>query len=234
MVKETLEYTLLPVSSPQQDQDNSPGNHTNNINDIERIERGKPNYIDNPIVISSFKESFSHNVIPKPKRFHERVFSIVSDVCIQCADINVNIDSKHTMMKKSFFVSAEVIFSFVYHWYWQFIVHDPFCSWLFRCGCVVIWNGGWNNCNYWRNINNGGPRCPWCMARRNISWTTDYLIYALMMVVFLAALYYRKKSVYTYAVVWRWTLPMASYFLFGIIVGVIFKIATGYPYFIFI
>lgn len=27
------------------------------------------------------------------------------------------------------------------------MLHNPFCGWVFRCGCVASWAGGWANCN---------------------------------------------------------------------------------------
>jgi hypothetical protein len=44
---------------------------------------------------------------------------------------------------------------------WLF--HNPYCGFLFRCGCTWNWLacGGWCPCNV---HNNARPWCPWCMA----------------------------------------------------------------------
>merc|ERR1711934_57455 len=49
------------------------------------------------------------------------------------------------------------------------ILHNPMCDFLFRCGCVVNWKGGWNNCNI---HNPEGPHCPFCESAGWYAWIT--------------------------------------------------------------
>eukprot|EP00929_Paragymnodinium_shiwhaense_P034187 TRINITY_DN18636_c0_g1_i1.p2 TRINITY_DN18636_c0_g1~~TRINITY_DN18636_c0_g1_i1.p2 ORF type:complete len:232 (+),score=20.29 TRINITY_DN18636_c0_g1_i1:76-771(+) len=45
----------------------------------------------------------------------------------------------------------------------DYFFHNPFCSYLFRCGCGLAWSwkDGWADCNV---HNHTGPRCPWCIC----------------------------------------------------------------------
>lgn len=123
--------------------------------------------------------------------------------------------------------AVEVALAMPFHWYFQYFIHDPFCNMLFKCGCVWVFAGGWKNCNYF-NLE-GMPKCPWCASRWYVSWTTDYLVFALMIVTYFIFLYNRKR----FNILWRYVAPMVVYFAVGSLVGLIFKLATGYPtYFI--
>ncbi|CAJ1412463.1 unnamed protein product [Effrenium voratum] len=88
----------------------------------------------------------------------------------------------------------------------QQVVHNKFCNLLFRCNCTWEWAGGWDNCNV---HNATGPRCPWCVARQSISWTTDCLPLALMLLTFAEA---NCRG-------WPWLLqlllPVLSFLLLG-------------------
>ena len=105
----------------------------------------------------------------------------------------------------------------------QVVFHNQLCGWLFRCGCVWEWSGGWACCNV---HNPAGPRCPWCTARHYVSWTTDCLVLALMVL----ALHEASRR--------GWPRPAAAaaaaavFFVAGAAVALAFKVATGYPYFI--
>jgi hypothetical protein len=123
--------------------------------------------------------------------------------------------------------AVEVALAIPFNFYFQYFIHDPFCNMLFKCGCVWVFAGGWKNCNYFNS--EGLPKCPWCASRWYVSWTTDYLVFALMIVTYFIFLYNRKR----FNILWRYIAPMVVYFAVGSLVGLIFKLATGYPtYFI--
>jgi hypothetical protein len=108
------------------------------------------------------------------------------------------------------------------------IIHNPFCNWLFKCGCTWTWEGGWKDCNV---HNETGPKCPWCMARASVEWLTNWFLFALMILSFIFVLYHRRRfSSPLLAALARWTAPFIMYFVAGIIVGAAFK--SDYPYFI--
>eukprot|EP00913_Durusdinium_trenchii_P005758 g5372.t1 len=105
----------------------------------------------------------------------------------------------------------------------QQVVHNKFCSWLFRCGCTWEWSGGWDNCNV---HNASGPKCPWCVARLSLAWTTDCLPLAVMLLAF------SEAKIRGWAWWLRLLLPVLSFFLLGTLVALCFKFTSGYPYFI--
>lgn len=112
--------------------------------------------------------------------------------------------------------------------YWfQVVIHNKFCNFLFKCGCNWNWDGGWKDCNV-HNIE--GPRCPWCRARASISWTTDYLLTVLMIMSYIYLLSNRKKIIGQ--PICRILGPVLVYFTVGTVVGACF-LSDGYPYFIF-
>ena len=122
---------------------------------------------------------------------------------------------------------AEAIFGINYCYWFQTIIHNQFCNFLFKCGCTWNWDGGWKDCNV---HNTEGPRCPWCRARASISWTTDYLLTFLMTFTYIYLLSKRKKIMGH--PICRLLCPILIYFVFGVIVGAFF-LWDGYPYFIF-
>ena len=105
----------------------------------------------------------------------------------------------------------------------QVLFHNAFCGWAFRCGCVWPWAGGWDCCNV---HNATGPKCPWCLARESVSWTTDCLVLALMVIAHHEAVDRGLP---------RWVplaAPPAVFLVVGLAVAAGFKLATGYPYFL--
>lgn len=122
---------------------------------------------------------------------------------------------------------VEVTFGLNYCYWFQVMIHNKFCNFLFKCGCTWEWDGGWKDCNV---HNSEGPRCPWCCARANISWTTDYLLTALMMIIYIYLLSRRKKSWIGHPIS-RFVAPIVVYFVSGVVVGALFLV-DGYPHFI--
>eukprot|EP00937_MAST-01D_sp_MAST-1D-sp2_P007599 g7599.t1 len=106
----------------------------------------------------------------------------------------------------------------------QVLFHNEYCGWLFRCGCVWQWAGGWQDCNVHRR--DDGPRCPWCTAKRSISWTTDCLVLGLMVLSWHEV---RARRLGPWAAVGA---PAAVFFAVGLLVALIFKLSVGYPYMI--
>lgn len=105
----------------------------------------------------------------------------------------------------------------------QLIFHSEFCNWMFRCGCVWTWSGGWKNCNIW---NSTGPRCPWCLCHENVSWTADCLVLATMILSI-----YEAKLRKLHPVLWPLS-AIAVFLIVGLVVGFCFKVSYGYPYFV--
>jgi hypothetical protein len=64
------------------------------------------------------------------------------------------------------------------------IFHNPTCDWMFKCGCTWDWDGGWDRCNI---HNPEPPHCPFCSGDPIATWTTSYLVVAMMIVGFYPA-----------------------------------------------
>jgi hypothetical protein len=148
--------------------------------------------------------------------------------CGDCCGIDpLQNDVICTKVKKYIEGFVEVIFGLNYCYWFQVIIHNKFCDFLFKCGCTWEWDGGWKDCNV---HNSEGPRCPWCCARTNISWTTDYMLTALMMITYIYLLSRRKKSWIGHPFS-RFVAPILVYFISGVIVGACFLVG-GYPHFV--
>lgn len=145
--------------------------------------------------------------------------------CMQCSGVQDGDDAPLRRRKYCLTITeASVAVTFCF-WFEQ-IVHNKFCDFLFKCNCTWTWAGGWDDCNVWNQV--GAPRCPWCTARANVSWTTDYLLFALMVIAYFTALRLRKRIDITA----RFALPVVVYFLVGTLVGYLFKATGTYPTFI--
>ena len=179
--------------------------------DYESLLKGEED--DDTIIDNTLKKSCTRG--PIIDRFY--------NFCHTCAGVD---DGKATN-KQILLTAVEVAFAIPFNWYFQYFIHDPFCNIMFKCGCVWVFSGGWKNCNFF-NLE-GLPKCPWCASRWYVSWTTDYLIFALMIVTYVIYLYNRKR----FCFLWRYVMPIVVYFVVGLVVGLIFKLATGYDYFIF-
>lgn len=150
--------------------------------------------------------------------------------CMECCDIDPAEDSEEECTKMMKITGCEVAVAITYCYWFQYLIHDEWCNFMFKCGCGFVYTKSWWGCNYWDL--DSDVRCPWCVARANVSWTTDNLIFALMAVSFLTCLYYRRRIKY-YPTAVRWIAPAAMYFVSGTFVGLIFKLASSYPHFLF-
>jgi hypothetical protein len=122
---------------------------------------------------------------------------------------------------------------------------------------------GWNLCNV-HNPNPTAPRCPWCISPRDTpawTWTTSRTVIVGMMVASWAVVGWKvqrqreqeqlsktapatpivatKQGKYqcikrAASPIKRWIAPLAWFFWHHAIVGLIFGLATGYPYWFFI
>jgi hypothetical protein len=172
----------------------------------------------NAAVVDDVKDQGAAVALRRPARG-------VCGLCAKCCDVNED-DDEPLRRKKYCLAAAEVSVATTLCYWFERIIHNKFCDFLFKCNCTWTWAGGWDNCNVWNN--QGLPRCPWCTARANVSWTTDSLLFALMLTTYLTALRFRKRIDITA----RFALPIIIYFLVGTLVGYIFKATGTYPTFI--
>lgn len=81
----------------------------------------------------------------------------------------------------------------IYFFSWFF--HNPFCGFIFQCGCTFAGTPGigWKHCNV-HNVS--GPKCPWCNAKKNVVWLVDTnSVNILMFISYLIAAIYQWKKV---------------------------------------
>ena len=155
------------------------------------------------------------------------------DFCHTCAGITPQDPASERKAKAARCV-VEVSCGVTCCYWFERIIHNKFCNFLFKCNCTWTWAGGWNDCNV--HNTSGLPKCPWCTARSNVSWTTDSLLFVLMTLTFLVCLYFRPPPASRLDkvanVTLRWAAPVIVYFLAGTFVGWLFKVTGSYPTFI--
>eukprot|EP01080_Neovahlkampfia_damariscottae_P002904 gene2904-4747_t len=159
------------------------------------------------------------------------------------------------------FISSSILFIFPifgFSYLFSYLFLLPYCGLLFRCGCTFLWLGGINNCNIYDP--HAEHKCPWCVAPKSTAWLVNwgtpivstlgsyFFCLILTMVVFLrkrGTLYLIRISLNynKYTKIFGWTFfyicngiifSIISFFFYGLILGLTFKFATGYPYFLFI
>ena len=152
--------------------------------------------------------------------------------CHQCADIDEDpaggvAYDEDEYMKKILFTGMETGLAGTYCYFFQFIIHNTYCDFIYDCHCTWTWAGGWQDCNV--HNKEGKPKCPWCLARQAVEWTTNILPFLCMFAVYIYALYRRKKCDYIIA---RIAAATVTYFVVGAIVGLAFFLASpDYNYF---
>lgn len=111
---------------------------------------------------------------------------------------------------------GEVVVASNFCFFFNNVIHNPYCNFLFRCGCTWNWEGGWDDCNYHKH---GVPKCPWCLAKAT-AWTTTLLPCLFMFAAYVYMLYNRRKRCDYIGV--RYMVAISMYFIIGTIVGFIF------------
>ena len=116
-------------------------------------------------------------------------------------------------------------------WIWDYLIHNPFCGAMFRCGCVFAldWSRGWRDCNI---HDPAAPHCPWCacatlLGGRACYISSRYSFIATSLLV-LAAATYRGIPFKR-----RLRLAIAAWLAYGLAAGLFFffYLAPDYPYF---
>ena len=147
--------------------------------------------------------------------------------CHQCAGIEDQVDDEDEYMKKMILTGLEAGVAGTYCWFFERIIHNSYCDFIYDCHCTWTWAGGWDDCNV--HNTEGKPKCPWCLARESVEWTTNILPFFCMIVAYLYTLYHRKRCDYVVA---RFLFPPMIYFIVGALVGLVFFIASDYNYFL--
>ncbi|CAE8624374.1 unnamed protein product, partial [Polarella glacialis] len=140
--------------------------------------------------------------------------AVLSGRLLQCSCTHFRACGRQTLELTAAVFGCEVL---------QLVFHNKYCNLIFRCNCAWEWSGGWDNCNV---HNSSGPKCSWCVARHYLSWTTDCLVLAMMLLAFSEA---KARGVHVLLLP---IFPVVAFLLVGLVVGACFKVATGYPYFL--
>jgi hypothetical protein len=165
--------------------------------------------------------------------------------CHECADTNAleAIETPEVYRHKLLGTSLEAVTVGVYAYWWDWLMHDVYCDFMFKCGCTWIFAGGWDDCNV---HNASGPKCPYCTASASVAWTTTYLIQVVMFVTFLVMLKRRNVSM-GFTTCWTSAskphlqrfvrmiaAPTLMYFLAGAFVGWLFFLTNPHYYVFFL
>ena len=198
--------------------------------EFEVLEKEEQDILFNPFAVNFSGERVGENDVKSPMPMAGTGQLVVGTEsnswwCQECCGVD-NVDAPFERRKKMCWTALEVGTGTTFCFWFERIIHNPFCNWLFKCGCTWNWDGGWNRCNVFNTV--GAPKCPWCTAASNVSWTTDHFLFALMTLTFLFLLRHRKRV----DMVVRWTAPIVVYFGVGTLIGWIFKVTGSYPIFI--
>eukprot|EP01129_Flabellula_baltica_P007727 TRINITY_DN3023_c0_g1_i1.p1 TRINITY_DN3023_c0_g1~~TRINITY_DN3023_c0_g1_i1.p1 ORF type:complete len:158 (+),score=10.71 TRINITY_DN3023_c0_g1_i1:2-475(+) len=135
--------------------------------------------------------------------------------------------------KKTFLLIIHLILSFLFCLGFDYLFENVYCDFLFKCGCTWNWAGGWDQCNI---FNEEGPHCPFCNTTGDISSVLTWY-YVLMYLTYWSLWVLRWPRVFdkypVVAVLFRGVVACGSYFVWGLVVAYLFKVASGYPHFIF-
>ena len=126
------------------------------------------------------------------------------------------------------------------------VFHNPMCGIVFRCGCQFNpWLGGsgWLLCNV-HNPSLDSIRCPWCLSPRDTpmwTWTTSRTCIVILMVMSWLFIGWRLERKQSWKLVKRESCrirrrlaPILWFLVHHAFSGLIFALATGYPYWFFI
>jgi hypothetical protein len=160
---------------------------------------------------------------------------IVQEFGYTCAGIKTPKDDEPELVKRKLaFTALETGLAVPYCYFFERVVHNKYCDFLFKCGCTWNWDGGWTDCNF--HNEEGLPKCPWCIAREEFVWTTDLLPFLLMLLMFVVLLYQRRSMFggkMDYMFIRLFACSM-TYFTSAMLVGFFFKLGnSNYPHFVF-
>ena len=118
---------------------------------------------------------------------------------------------------------ADITLTVLLSWGWAHLWVLPLCGLLFRCGCTWVWAGGISHCNIY---DAALPDCPGCTAPARAAWIP---FRGQIIVMTLAALAARRVG----APWWlRAVAAVCAFAVFGLLAGLAFKLAIGYPLFL--
>jgi hypothetical protein len=118
---------------------------------------------------------------------------------------------------------AYLAFTMAFDW----LLHNPFCNVMFRCGCQMPppFGASWIPCNV---HDPEAPHCPWCSVTAKLGNTLVTLMIVTMYATYLL-LATRGAPAWS-----RLTTPVLAWLAMGVAVGLgLLATSNGYPYFFF-
>jgi hypothetical protein len=163
-----------------------------------------------------------------------------------------------TMLKIFLFLTLSILFGgiiFGFSYFFSFLFLLPYCGLLFRCGCTFLWLGGISKCNIYDP--HEPHKCPWCMAPKSTSWLVNWGTpivstlgsYFFCFILTIIVLLRKRGSFYIirtslnqnlFTKIFGWSsfylfngiiFSIVSFLVYGLILGLAFKYATGNSYF---
>jgi hypothetical protein len=121
------------------------------------------------------------------------------------------------------------------------------CNMMFHCGCSWPWDGASERCNIY---DDDSPSCPFCSAPAYVAWLPQWGGALVMCISSMLARFGVARVIGSFKArgkrLVRTTSPVSAiirillsigigigvYYAFGILEGYVFKVSTGYPYFL--
>ena len=118
----------------------------------------------------------------------------------------------------------------------DYVFHNKYCATLFRCHCTWPWAGGAGPCNIHHPT---GPKCPWCNVQHNaLKWLafaiTDKFTVALMLLSYAIVWALQTRAVLVMKPLMRPSAAVATFLVWGFLMGLTFYLGTDYPCFLWI
>lgn len=96
------------------------------------------NYTVDDTVIDVDNDDDCHTIMRNRKR------KVTVNVLCKMCNIN-EFDEKKVVYKKVSLTTIESLVAIIYCYYFERIIHNSFCAWLFLCHCTWSWKGGWKD-----------------------------------------------------------------------------------------
>jgi hypothetical protein len=91
-----------------------------------------------------------------------------SRFCLPCCPIDGNGNVQTETLYSTASLAVESVAALQVFYWFQYIIHNPTCNFLFKCGCTWQWEGGWKNCNIWSDGRTMIHRCSSTISSRYI------------------------------------------------------------------
>lgn len=160
-------------------------------------------------------------------------------------EIGYLVSMRLSQLERALWIVLDIVLITLFSYIWTSLFTTPYCGYLFRCGCSWIWtaNQGMANCNFFKP--KAKHKCPFCAASKSVAWIPTHgatIVMILMTVLFgtiafgiFSKRWMMRKKLWMRGVIHvgvRVGIGILSFLIFEFLVALVFKVATGYPYFV--